>query len=106
MDEEVPEERKKFRGEVEKAFSDNLKRLRAETGLSQEKLSLRASLVRTHVGLIENCEMLPELDTVDRLAGALGVHPGELLAGLFWRPDDSPEGGHGTDLPPDQWDDD
>jgi transcriptional regulator with XRE-family HTH domain len=105
MDQEASEPRKKFRGEAEAAFAANLKRLRTKTGLSQENLSYRASLSRPHVGLIENCEMLPELDTVWRLAGALGVDPGELLTGLHWRPDESVERGHGTEEPPDKWDD-
>lgn len=102
MDPEFSEPRKKFRGEAEEAFAANLKRLRTASGLSQEKLSHRASLARTHVGLIENCEMLPELDTVWRLAGALGVDPGQLMTGLYWRPDDSADGGHGTKQPPDE----
>lgn len=106
MGEEFSEPRKLFRGEAEEAFAANLKRLRTKSGLSQERLSHRASLARTHVGLIENCEMLPELDTVWRLAGALGVNPGELMTGLHWRPDNSAEGGHGTKQPPGEQDQD
>lgn len=92
--------RGEFRLEAGAAFIANLKRLRDESGLSQENLSLRASLVRTHVGKIENGERLPKLETIHRLAGALGVEPRELLADFYWRPDGSGGTGRVTDEPP------
>jgi transcriptional regulator with XRE-family HTH domain len=100
MAREQSEDRKEFREEARDAFITNLKRLREKSGLSQENLSLRASLTRTHVGLIENRERLPEIDTIHRLAGALGVEPGELFRGFYWRPDQSSGGGQVTDEPP------
>jgi transcriptional regulator with XRE-family HTH domain len=92
--------RQEFRREAADAFIANLKRLRKASGLSQENLSLRASLIRTHVGKIENGERLPQIDTVYRLAGALGVEPRELLAEFYWRPDEFGGDGHATDEPP------
>jgi transcriptional regulator with XRE-family HTH domain len=92
--------RGEFRTEAGAAFIARLKRLREENGLSQENLSLRASLVRTHVGKIENGERLPELDTIHRLSGALGVEPRELLADFYWRPDEFGGTGRVTDEPP------
>jgi transcriptional regulator with XRE-family HTH domain len=97
---EAENSREEFRREAGDAFIANLKRLRTQSGLSQENLSLRASLTRTHVGLIENGERLPKVDTIHRLAGALGIEPGELLAGFYWRPDEPGDGGHVTDEPP------
>jgi transcriptional regulator with XRE-family HTH domain len=101
MAREQSEDRKEFREEARDAFIVNLKRLRKETGLSQENLSLRASLTRTHVGLIENRERLPEIDTIHRLAGALGV---ELFKGFYWRPDESSDDGQVTNEPQEETD--
>jgi transcriptional regulator with XRE-family HTH domain len=96
-----PEEGDKdFRREAGEVFIANLKRVRNESGLSQENLSLRASLARTHVGLIENGKMLPEMETVYQLAGVLEVEPAELIKGIYWQPDDSDAGGHATREPP------
>lgn len=93
MDQEVRDARESFRREAGEALIANLKRLREKSGLSQEELSVKASLIRNHVGKIEKGRMFPELDTVYRLAGALEVEPGELLAGIYWRPDDTDAGG-------------
>ena len=100
VDREPKDSRKQLRREVADAFGANLKHLREQAGLSQENLSLRASLIRTHVGMIENGERVPGVDTVLRLAGALAVEPGDLFAGIHWQPDDSDRGGHITDEPP------
>jgi transcriptional regulator with XRE-family HTH domain len=99
-DEERQDPRDEFRREAREAFIINLKRLRKASGLSQENLSLRASLARTHVGKIENRERAPKIDTIHRLAGALGVEPGELLAAFYWRPDERGCDGQITDEPP------
>jgi transcriptional regulator with XRE-family HTH domain len=99
-DEDQPGSRAEFRQEASAAVIANLKRLRKASGLSQENLSLRASLARSHVGKIENGERLPEIDTIYRLAGALGVEPKELLGRFYWRPDDVGGDGHITDEPP------
>jgi transcriptional regulator with XRE-family HTH domain len=88
MPREVDESRAEFRRKANDAVIANLKRLRGERGLSQENLSLKASLVRTHVNLIENRKLLPEIDTLYRLAGALEVEPGALLEGFQWRADE------------------
>lgn len=101
MAKKVKDGRKAFRQEAGIVFSDNLKRLRQNSGLSQENLSIKASLVRNHVGKIEKANLFPEMDTVYRLAGALGVEPAELIAGIYWKPDPSePGGGHFTAKPP------
>jgi transcriptional regulator with XRE-family HTH domain len=94
------EGRAEFRRQLGKAISGNLERLRAESGLSQEDLSLRATLGRNHVHLIENGLRFPQLDTVYRLAGALGVEPIELLKGFYWQPSESGGDGRVTHEPP------
>jgi transcriptional regulator with XRE-family HTH domain len=67
-------------------FGRNLARCRKHVGLSQEELAVRASLHRTAVGQIERGERVARVDTLVKLAGSLGLPPGELLAGLSWEP--------------------
>jgi transcriptional regulator with XRE-family HTH domain len=67
-------------------FGQNLARARAEAGLSQEEVGVRASLHRTAVGQLERGERAPRVETLIKLAGALGVDPAVLLEGLSWHP--------------------
>lgn len=67
-------------------FGRNLARCRKHVGLSQEELAVRASLHRTAVGQIERGERVARVDTLVKLAGSLGLPPGELLVGLSWEP--------------------
>jgi transcriptional regulator with XRE-family HTH domain len=73
-------------------FAANLKAARKQAGLSQEEASFRAGLHRTEVGMIERGERVPRIDTLVKVAGALGVKPGELLEGLKWKPAESSPG--------------
>ena len=65
-------------------FGANLARHRHKAGLSQEELADRASLHRTEISPLETGIRLARIDTVVKLAGALGVHPGDLFDGLVW----------------------
>jgi transcriptional regulator with XRE-family HTH domain len=67
-------------------FGRNLVRARRQAGLSQEELGVRASLHRTAVGQLERGERVARSDTLVKLAGSLGMEPGDLLAGLSWQP--------------------
>jgi len=73
-------------------FGENLVRCRKRAGLSQEDLGFRASLHRTEVGMLERGIRLPRIDTLIKLAGAIGVQPEELLDGLHWKPGGPPTG--------------
>lgn len=73
---------------VARQFGDNVRRCRRRAGLSQEETAVRASLHRTAIGQLERAERVARIDTLIKLAGALGVRPGELLAGLVWEPGD------------------
>jgi transcriptional regulator with XRE-family HTH domain len=67
-------------------FGANLRYCRKRAKLSQEELSVRASLHRTAVGQLERGERVARVDTVVKLAGSLGIHPGELFDGMGWDP--------------------
>lgn len=58
-------------------FGDSLARCRKRADLSQEELSVLASLQRT-----------ARIDTLIKLSGSLEVDPDELLAGITWSPGD------------------
>jgi transcriptional regulator with XRE-family HTH domain len=57
---------------------------RRRAGFSQEALGDLASLHRTEVGMVEKGERLPRVDTLIKLASALGVDAAELLDGVDW----------------------
>lgn len=67
-------------------FGRNLARCRKRAKLSQEELAVRASLHRTAVGQLERGERVARVDTLIKLAGSLGIPPGELLDGMGWAP--------------------
>jgi transcriptional regulator with XRE-family HTH domain len=71
---------------VAQHFGANLLVHRERRGISQEELAFRASLHRTEVGLLERGARIPRIDTLAKLAGALGVAPADLLAGIAWEP--------------------
>jgi len=71
---------------VERQFAANLRACRKRAGLSQEALGFRASLHRTEIGVLERGARVPRIDTLVKLASALDVPPGDLMAGIRWEP--------------------
>jgi transcriptional regulator with XRE-family HTH domain len=67
-------------------FGDNLARCRKRADLSQDELSVRASLHRTEISQLERGLRLARIDTLIKLTGSLEVSADELLAGLSWDP--------------------
>jgi transcriptional regulator with XRE-family HTH domain len=67
-------------------FGENLARCRKHADMSQEELGIRASLHRTEVSQLERGLRVARIDTLVKLAGALGVTPGELIEGIDWSP--------------------
>jgi transcriptional regulator with XRE-family HTH domain len=63
-------------------FGANLRSARERAGLTQEALGLRASFHPTEVTRIEKGRRNPGLLTIVKLAKALDVPAGDLLAGL------------------------
>jgi transcriptional regulator with XRE-family HTH domain len=69
-------------------FGKNLVRCRKLAGLSQDELSIRASVHRTEISQLERGLRLARIDTVAKLCGSLEAEPNELLAGIVWLPGD------------------
>lgn len=65
-------------------FASNAIELRRGEGLSQHATGLRAGLHRTEISFLERGLRMPRLDTILRIAGAVGAEPWELLEGLAW----------------------
>ena len=72
--------------ELERSFGRNLRQIRRERGYSQEALAFRAEVHRTEISLLERGKRDPGVNMTLRLAGALGVDPGDLLEGAAFVP--------------------
>lgn len=71
--------------EVARRFGQNMRHVRKGTGLSQEALGFEAGLHRTEIGLQERGARVPRIDTLIKVATALGVHiECPLLDGISW----------------------
>ena len=60
-------------------FASNLRRIRAERELTQEKLADLAGIDRTYVSALDRQVYSASLDTIERLAEILDVAASELL---------------------------
>jgi len=67
-------------------FGENLARCRRCADMSQEELGVRASLHRTEISQLERGLRVARIDTLVKLAGALGIAPSELIEGIDWSP--------------------
>jgi len=66
-------------------FGENMRRVRKRAGVSQEA-GFRATLHRTEIGLLERGERVPKIDTVIKIAAALGVRIDcALFDGITWQ---------------------
>jgi transcriptional regulator with XRE-family HTH domain len=89
----VPTARRDNSDAVALKFGQNLRQCRRLVDLSQEELAARASLHRTEIGRLEKGERLPRVDTLIRLAGAMGIPPENLIVGIYWTPGEPKNGG-------------
>ena len=64
---------------IRRLLAKNVRRLRLARGLSQEALAADADLHQGLISEIENEASNPELDTLGRLAKALGAIPRDLF---------------------------
>lgn len=63
-------------------FGVNVRGRRNELGLSQEELAFRSKLHRTAITHIERGTRASTLVTIEKLAKALGVQPGDLMPNI------------------------
>jgi transcriptional regulator with XRE-family HTH domain len=60
---------------LERLVIDNIKRIRKEKGISQEKLAEACNTATSYIGLMEIYRNVPKLSTIERIANALDVDP-------------------------------
>lgn len=65
---------------LSRAFGAAVRRLRAERGVSQEQMALKAGIDRSYFGHLERGEYSPTLEMVERVAVAFEVPASELVA--------------------------
>lgn len=63
-------------------FGERIRELRSTAGVSQEELASRCGLHRTYIGSVERGERNVSLQNIVKIARALDVDPGTLVAGL------------------------
>jgi transcriptional regulator with XRE-family HTH domain len=68
------------------AFAANVRRIRHERGLTQERLAELAGLHLTDIARIETRRRDPGIKVVAKIAHGLEVPPGVLLEGVEHRP--------------------
>ena len=61
------------------AFGKVLRRLREESGLTQEQFGFEADLRRTYVSILELGQQQPSLTTIFKIAHALNCPAGKLM---------------------------
>ena len=60
---------------MDRLVIDNIKRIRKEKGISQEKLAEACNTATSYIGLMEIYRNIPKLSTIERIAVALDVDP-------------------------------
>lgn len=70
-----------MQSEINVIVSKNIKAARQRKGLSQEALADLCGLHRTYIGAVERAERNITLQTLAKLANALGITPQSLLEG-------------------------
>ncbi|HEY7723955.1 MAG TPA: helix-turn-helix transcriptional regulator [Anaeromyxobacteraceae bacterium] len=60
-------------------FAANVRRLRGRKGLSQKVLADKVGISVSYVSMLERGQRSPPLETIEKMARALGVPPHSLL---------------------------
>lgn len=68
--------------DIKKKFGNQVKKLRLEKGLSQEKLAYEADLDRTYIPSIEKGERNVSIVVIEKIAKALKVKIADLFNGI------------------------
>ncbi len=67
---------------LRQVVAKNIRLHRARINLSQEGLAHRAELHRTYIGAVERGEKNISVDSLEKIAKALGVEPLQLVEGF------------------------
>ncbi len=62
-------------------FAANVRRLRSKKKLSQKALADKVGISVSYVSMLERGQRSPPLETIEKMAKALGVTPAALLGG-------------------------
>jgi len=62
-------------------FAGNVRRLRAKKKMSQKALADRVGISVSYVSMLERGQRSPPLETIEKMAKALGVTPASMLGG-------------------------
>jgi transcriptional regulator with XRE-family HTH domain len=62
-------------------FAANVRKLRAKKSLSQKALADKIGISVSYVSMLERGQRSPPLETIEKMAKALGVTPAALLGG-------------------------
>jgi transcriptional regulator with XRE-family HTH domain len=62
-------------------FATNVRKLREKKKLSQKSLADKVGISVSYVSMLERGQRSPPLETIEKMAKALGVPPANLLAG-------------------------
>ncbi|MFL5262139.1 MAG: helix-turn-helix domain-containing protein [Anaeromyxobacteraceae bacterium] len=62
-------------------FAANVRKLRAKKNLSQKALADKIGISVSYVSMLERGQRSPPLETIEKMAKALGVTPAALLGG-------------------------
>lgn len=68
-------------------LAENVKRVRADRGLTQEAVAHLGDLELSDVGRVERAERDPGIRVLSRIAYGLDISPAELLRGVSWAPE-------------------
>ena len=68
-----------MKNDVNIAFGRRVTELRKKASLSQEQFAFKCGVDRTYIGTIERGEKSPTLNTIAKIAKALGITKSELF---------------------------
>lgn len=66
------------------SIGDNIRRIRKEKGWTQAELAKVLNVSQQMIGQFENNKNPPKLETVEKIASALGVTPFDLMGFDYW----------------------
>lgn len=65
--------------DINKTIGEKVRTIRTKKGISQDELAEKSSLTRPHISMIERGSVSLQIDTLQKIADALGVQIKELL---------------------------